>query len=106
MAKRLEYAGGSNQQDRMINDKLKSLKKAMIYSYQAATVKFMDGRKFKCLINPDKIKEMFDQKILSIPFEDICLNRYKSVQGKIISDIEKTNIKCGDIIHWEETNTD
>lgn len=34
MKARINYNGGKNQQDRMIEDKLRSLKKAMLYSYQ------------------------------------------------------------------------
>lgn len=58
----------------MINDKLRSLKKALLYSYQAATAILSDGREFRCLINPDKNKPAYDNKMLSIPFKDICLN--------------------------------
>ena len=71
---RLQYAGG-NQEQRMIKGKLESLKKAMLYSYQAATAILSDGREFRCLINPDKLKEKYDGKIISIPFEDICIGR-------------------------------
>lgn len=71
---RLNYRGGANQQDRMNEDKLKSLKKALIYSYQAATVILSDGREFRCLINPNKISLDLDNKILSIPFKDKRVN--------------------------------
>lgn len=71
---RLNYRGGGNQQNRMNADKLKSLKKALLYSYQAATALLTDGREFRCLINPDKQSLELDTKIISIPFEDLCLN--------------------------------
>jgi hypothetical protein len=61
----------------MVEDKLKSLKGALQYSYQAATVGLLDpqtgryDREFRCLINPNKVNEEIDAKIISIPFEDI-----------------------------------
>lgn len=63
---RLNYYGG-NQEKRMTEDKLRSLKKALLYSYQSQTIELNDGRQFRCLINPDKNKPDYDDKILSIP---------------------------------------
>ena len=63
---RLKYRGG-NQEERMTRDKLHSLKKALLYSYQSQTIELNDGRQFRCLINPDKNKPDYDDKILSIP---------------------------------------
>lgn len=74
MKTRLNYMGGPLQRDRMNKDKLKSLKKALLYSYQAATVQLSDGREFRCLINPNKLSADLDNKIISIPFRDVCLN--------------------------------
>ena len=100
--KRLQYQGG-NQQERMINDKLRSLKKALLYSYQAAIATLADGRQFKCLINPDKNKPAYDNKILSIPYKDICLNAPRV--GKTTEGQQETGIKPGDVFTWKETNT-
>lgn len=100
--KRLKYAGG-NQEGRFIQDKLKSLKKALLYSYQAATAVLEDGREFRCLINPDKTKNDYDQKILSIPFEDICLNAPQ--EGTTTQGIVPIGLKSGDVITWKENNT-
>lgn len=100
--KRLQYQGG-NQEQRFINDKLRGLKRALLYSYQAATATLSDGKEFRCLINPDKNKPAYDNKILSIPYKDICLNTPrvgKTSEGEI--DI---NIKPGDVFIWKETNT-
>ena len=100
--KRLKYQGG-NQQQRFINDKLRALKKALLYSYQAATLILSDGGEFRCLINPDKNKPAYDNKILSIPYKDICLNAArigKTSEGEIDIDI-----KPGDVFTWKETNT-
>lgn len=101
---RLDYVGGKNQQTRMIEDKLKSLKKALLYSYQAATAILADGRQFRCLINPDKLKNDYDNKIISIPFEDICLN--KDRVGKTSEGIEEIGLKAGDVFTWAETESD
>lgn len=100
--KRLNYRGG-NQQQRMIQDKLCGLKKALLYSYQAATLVLSDGRQFRCLINPDKNKPAYDNKILSIPYEDICLNSPR--KGKTSEGVQKVNIKTGDVFTWKQTNT-
>lgn len=100
--KRLQYQGG-NQEQRFINDKLRGLKRALLYSYQAATAKLSDGKEFRCLINPDKNKPAYDNKILSIPYKDICLNAPrvgKTSEGEIDIDI-----KPGDVFTWKETNT-
>ena len=51
------------------------MKKALLYSYQAATATLADGREFRCLINPDKTKPAYDNKIISIPYKDVCLNK-------------------------------
>lgn len=103
MKKRLNYLGGQNQQVRMNKDKLKGLKKALLYSYQAATAILSDGREFRCLINPNKLSVDLDNKILSIPFKDICLNADKigiTSQGEV-----ETGIKEGDVIEWKENNS-
>ena len=100
--KRLYYQGG-NQQQRFINDKLRGLKKALLYSYQAATAVLSDGKEFRCLINPDKNKPAYDNKILSIPYKDICLNAPKV--GKTSQGEVQINIKPGDTFTWKQTNS-
>ena len=81
MAKRLTAHGGFPQQDRMIRDKRRSLDKAILYSYQRAFIKkhyydfdpTMEGVKesppVRALINPDKLKNDYDEKIVSVGFE-------------------------------------
>ena len=100
--KRLKYYGG-NQQQRFINDKEKSLKKALLYSYQAATAVLSNNQEFRCLINPDKNKPAYDNKILSIPYKDICLNAPR--MGKTSEGVVNIDIKTGDVFTWKETNT-
>lgn len=99
---RLNYQGG-NQEGRLIKDKQRSLNKALLYSYQAETAVLADGREFRCLINPDKLKNDYDDKIISIPFKDICLNSER--KGKTEEGLEEIGMKAGDVFEWKETNT-
>ena len=81
LAVHLKTVGGFSQQDRMIRDKRRSLDKATLYSYQAALVKkqlydfkpAMDGVReadpVRALINPNKLKQDYDDKIISVGFE-------------------------------------
>ena len=100
--KRLQYQGG-NQQQRFINDKLRGLKRALLYSYQAATAVLKDGKEFRCLINPDKNKPAYDNKILSIPYRDKCINIPR--MGETYKDEVDVDIKPGDVFIWKETKT-
>lgn len=99
---RLQYHGG-NQQERMNKDKLKSLRKALLYSYQAATAKLSDGREFRCLINRNKLSLDLDDKIISIPFKDICLNADKI--GTTEEGMVEIGIKEGDVFEWKENGS-
>lgn len=105
MKTRLQYSGGVNQQDRMNQDKLRVLRKALLYSYQAATAILEDGREFRCLINPDKLKTSYDEKIISIPYEDICLNPEFSKREITSQGIESIDLLPGDVFTWKENNT-
>ena len=95
---RLNYRGGEEQQDRMINDKLRSLKKALLYSYQAGIAVLKDKKEFRCLMNPDRLVPDYDNKELSIPFEDIALNEKEH-------GIQPINIKPGDVFEWKQTHS-
>lgn len=93
MASELTVRGGLPQQERMIKDKRKSLDKATLYSYQAARVKKVqdkdlnkiDGSLARALINPDKNKFDYDDKIISIGFE--------------------YEFSVGDVFEWARTNS-
>ena len=93
MAKQLNYHGGYFQQNREIKDKRKSLDKALLYSYQGAFVKkyYPPNDKdhtadvVRALINPNKLKQDYDDKIISIGFEH--------------------EFHTGDIFEWVDTNT-
>lgn len=111
LTKRLKQQGGIHQEQRMQRDKLQTLRKALLYSYQAATAVVSaqdeDGNQkleqFRCLINPDKLKGDYDNKILSIPYQDICLNEFpweSAVPGP-----KDTKLKPGDVFLWKQTNT-
>ena len=85
---RLSHHGGSVQQDRMIADKLRSLKRAVRYSYQGADV--INGRSetqepVRALINPNKLKQDYDDKIISIEYD--------------------FDFTVGDVFEWVGTNT-
>lgn len=102
---RLNFYGGKNQESRMQRDKLQTLRRALLYSYQAATAVLKTGKEFRCLINPNKNSGDYDNKILSIPYEDICLDTAPSGDEKTIQGIQKTEISTGDVFLWKETNT-
>ena len=90
MSKQLNYHGGYFQQNREIKDKKKSLEKALLYSYQGAFVKKCypnnkKGEMVRALINPNKLKQDYDDKIISIGFEH--------------------EFHTGDIFEWVDTNT-
>ena len=96
-ANRLILNGGTFQQHRMIFDKRRSLDRALLYSYQACDIKRvfsltktdeeleMIPKVCRALINPDKLKMDYDDKIVSVPFE----NGYQP----------------GDVFEWVGTNT-
>lgn len=102
-ALRLHQGGGYLQQDRMIADKKRSLDRALLYSYQACTIKKIactddkdntiypnvnvlnDKQICRALINPDKNKMDYDDKIVSVPYED--------------------NFHPGDVFEWVGTDT-
>lgn len=85
MQARLDYQGG-NQENRMIKGKYRTFLQALKYSYQAATIKKLKAPKSappcKALINPDKTKMDYDDKILSVDYA--------------------YHFKPGDIFYWYE----
>ena len=85
---RMGQHGGNRQQERMIQDKRRSLDRAIWYSYQGAQVLRNDAKNrepVRALINPNKLKQDYDDKIISIGYE--------------------YNFKCGDVFEWVGTNT-
>lgn len=104
LSTRLNYRGGQEQVPRMNEDKLNALKKALVRSYQSATAVLADGREFRCLINPDHLKNVYDDKIISIPFKDVCLNA--PMKGKTSDGQDIIGMKPGDVFTWKETGSD
>lgn len=103
---RMEYYGMTPQR-RMDRDKDASLKAALVSSYQSEVIEIPNGGLFRALINPDKLTEDIDSKILSIPYKDVCLN-YSARQDKytiIRERVEHIDIKEGDVITWMRTRT-
>lgn len=104
MRKRFEWQGGIHQEDRMIKDKQRTLHRALLYSYQAASIEMVQRNtevleiepsgvdadmgvygEIRALINPDKIKQDYDDKIVSIDYEH--------------------GYEPGDVFEWKKTNT-
>ena len=86
MAQRLDFQGGFPQQDRMIHDKRWSLDHAVLYSYQGAKVKHIEDDEIApALMNPNKLTQNYDDKIISVGYE--------------------YNYKPGDVFEWCNTNS-
>ena len=72
----------------MIADKLRTLDRAVRYSYQGADVKKINSEasdNVRVLINPNKLKQDYDDKVISIRFDH--------------------NFATGDVFEWVNTNT-
>ena len=102
---RLGVNGGFQQQERMIFDKRRSLDRALFFSYQGANVKRVSHvdedlkqhndlveaneelpfEVHRALINPDKNKQDYDDKIISIHYE--------------------SGYQPGDVFEWVGTNS-
>ena len=83
MKKRLSFIGG-DVDERFNKNKLLSFQAALKNSYQAEWITFKENR-IRCLINPDNLKEDYDQKILSVDYS--------------------AKIKEGDVFYWERTDS-
>lgn len=84
MKKRMVFDGGDTSDGRIVRGKYLSFKSALNNSYQAEWIIF-DDKRYRCLINPDKQTEEYDQKEISIDYE--------------------VGLKCGDVFYWERTDT-
>ena len=98
MRKRLEWQGGIAQEDRMIKDKWRTLLRTLKYSYQACDIALAQAQQevlvegaepeypiVRALINPDKNKQDYDDKILSVDY----INGFNP----------------GDVFEWKNTET-
>lgn len=80
--------GGYRVQDRMIKGKRRSLDRAVWNSYQGAEIVKLDATDktpVRALINPSKLTQDYDTKMLSVGFE--------------------YDIQCGDVFEWVGTKT-
>ena len=72
MKMRAGAAINDRQHNRMIMNKLRSFHHALLYSYQSALVKKDNDEHAKyvyALMNPDRVKFDYDEKIISIDYE-------------------------------------
>ena len=70
MRARLNLRGGVTQQDRMIKDKRETLDRVVWYSYQGADVRKLASETVeRALINPNTVKQDYDDKTISIGYE-------------------------------------
>ena len=65
------YANNDRQRNRMIQDKKRSFHRALLYSYQSGWIKkdAENSEWCRALINPDKVKFDYDEKVLSVDWE-------------------------------------
>ena len=88
MIKRATYEGYDRADDRNVTGKYKSFKAALGNSYQAEWITLNQGTEneshWRCLINPSRLTEEFDKKVISIDFE--------------------SGIKEGTVFWWDRTN--
>lgn len=99
---RLVYFGGVAQEDRMRMDKLRTLHRALLYSYQAETIEY-EGKKFRCLINSSKNIMDYDNREISIPFESIMPVAKDTREP--LTDLPEIFFPTGTVFKWLETNT-
>ena len=83
MFTRIQYAGGV-MDNRVDKSKLHSMQMALQNSYQAEWIT-LNNNQYRCLINPDKLKEDYDQKVISIE--------------------HSAGMKEGDVFYWDRTDT-
>ena len=86
MKQRFQYMGG-NANGRNTKEKLRSFHTALKNSYQSEWITLHKGeeteKRVLCLINPSRLTEEFDKKVLSIDFEH--------------------GVKEGDVFYWDRT---
>lgn len=115
MRKRFEFQGGIRQEDRMIKGKWCTLQKALQYSYQGCNVMLAQRHDeclnkdalenddimsapqiWRALINPDKSKQDYDDKIISIDYNSQF--GPGDVFGWIMDDLDEQRNQ--QITHW------
>ena len=119
MKARIHVAGGDSD-GRNVKQKLKSMKSALLNSYQAEWIHLdKNNKKCRCLINPEKMTTDYDQKIISIEFDYdlhvgdtfywdrtgkhwIVYNEHEEEEAYFRARIRRCDysIKCGDRDYW------
>ena len=101
---RAKHANNDRQHDRMVKDKLRSLHRALLYSYQTAWIKkdgVEDADYVRALINPDKVKFDYDEKIVSVEYEhgfepgDTFECSYALEYGTATVEVQKSDVQKG-----------
>ena len=88
MKVRAGYKGYDSADDRNVKGKYKSFESALQNSYQAEWITLDKGteneRRWRCLINPSRLTEQFDKKVISIDFD--------------------SGVKEGTVFYWDRTD--
>lgn len=88
MKKRVQYNGYDLHDKQIVGRKYASFQAALRSSYQAEWITLDKGteneRRWRCLINPSRLTEQFDKKVISIDFE--------------------SGIEEGTVFWWDRTN--
>ena len=74
---------GKTQHDRNVEMKKRSFLASLKNSYQYEQITLQNGTKWDCLINPSRLTEEYDTKVLSIDFE--------------------AGVQEGDVFYWDRT---
>ena len=88
MKTRIAYKG-ETVDDRLVKDKYKTFQSTLSNSYQAEWITLLDkegnktDKRWRCLINPSRLTEQFDKKIISIDYA--------------------AGMKEGDVFYWDRT---
>lgn len=87
MKVRANYLGYDSADTRLVSGKLRSFHSALKNSYQAEWITLNKGTekeaRWRCLINPSRLTEQFDKKVLSIDYD--------------------SGIREGDVFYWDRT---
>lgn len=113
LRKRVSYYGDGeaiDQWTRMRQDKLRSLNKALYYSYQAAVVQKYVATEgdnqtspfFRCLINKEKQHVEYEDKEISIPFQECSVSVNPIVKDN--DDLLETGFHTGTTFIWRHGN--
>ena len=84
MRARIDYLGGEGDKDRLIEGKQYSFNDALQRAHNSYTITF-NGKETKALINANKLKQIYDERILAAPLD--------------------AELRTGDIIYWTENHS-